>query len=163
MKTLLLIALIFCGLITSSQTVSSTLTTSQEALETFEKGWITLDYGSLKSEDKLNLIESWVGLKVLVAKENEANRLINEAATEAEKQAQIEKAAAERQAKIDYLITQGFKCDNSKEDWYLLYNQPKIFGANWRTQADYQISLSTGVDYFISIAYSLWQEILKNK
>jgi len=49
----------------------------------------------------------------------------------------------------------GYACDNSQADWYKLYNKPKVYGANWQGQADYQISISTGVSYFLNHAYNI--------
>ena len=161
MKTLILMVLVLIGLTSQAQD-SSTATVSSDALNTFESGWIILDYNSLSSTQKNNLIYTWVGLKVAVAKEDEANRLINEAQTAEEIAAQLAAIAAKRQQIIDYLTGYGFRCDNSQYDWYKLYNRPSVFGANWQVQADYQMSISTGVDYFLNIAYTLWKEFNKN-
>lgn len=55
-----------------------------------------------------------------------------------------------------YLCSEhGFRCDNSRQDWELLFNRPEISGANWITQANYHIAQSTGVDYFLNIARGL--------
>lgn len=145
-----------------SESTNNTSTVSAEALQTFENGWVTLDYNSLTNTQKNNLIYTWVGLKVAVTKENEANRLIMEAQTAEELAAQLAAIAAKRQQIIDYLTANGFRCDNSQYDWYKLYNRPSVFGSNWQAQADYQMSLSTGVDYFLNIAYTLWKEFNKN-
>ena len=36
------------------------------------------------------------------------------------------------------------------------------FGANWKAQADYQISISTGVDYFLQKVVEFWYEYVKD-
>jgi len=168
MKTLVFILLVLIGLttqakfVTDAGGVSNTSSVSAEALQTFENGWVTLDYNSMTTTQKQNMIITWVGLKVAVAKENESNRLIMEAQTVEELAAQLAAIAAKRQQIIDYLTAYGFRCDNSQYDWYKLYNRPSVFGSNWQAQADYQMSLSTGVDYFLNVAYTLWREFQKN-
>lgn len=155
MKTLLfsiLFALI--ALVSPAQTSTQT-TTAQEALKTFEDGFLSTNWNGMTNTQKNAFIIEHYKLKIAAAKEIDLNRV----------QAEAEQATltAQRKAQaITYLKNHGFKCDNSKEDWYKLYNRPRIFGANWQAQADYQISLSTGVDYFIAKAYELWEEFVKN-
>lgn len=162
MKTLIFLLTLVCSLIVSAQTSTNTTTVSQDALKTFEQGWITLDYNMLTNTQKNNLVYTWFGLKVAVAKELESNRLIAEAQTAEEEAAQLALIAAKRQQMITYLTNAGFRCDNSQYDWYKLYNRPSVFGSNWQAQADYQMSLSTGLDYFLNVAYTLWKEFNKN-
>lgn len=162
MKTTLLILFLFVCIASFGQTATNTSTVSQDALKTFEDGWITLDYNALTTTQKQNMILTWVGLKVAVAKELDSNRIILEAKTAEEQAAQLALQEARRQQIITYLIGQGFRCDNSQFDWYKLYNRPSVFGSNWQAQADYQMSLSTGVDYFLSVAYTIWKEFYKN-
>jgi hypothetical protein len=153
---------VLSGFASHAQTSSNTTTTSQDALATFESGWITLDYNALTTTQKQNLILTWVGLKVAVIKELDSNRIIAEALTAEEQAAQLALIAARRQQMITYLTNYGFRCDNSQYDWYKLYNRPSVFGSNWQMQADYQMSLSTGLDYFLNVAYTLWKEFVKN-
>ena len=163
MKQLFIVMLVVLAtLTTKAQTASNTTTTAQDALKTFESGWITLDYSALTNTQKNTLVYTWFGLKVAVAKELESNRLIYEAATAEEQAAQLAALEAKRQQIITYLQNYGFACDNSLSDWYKLYNRPAVFGSNWKAQADYQYSLSTGVDYFLQVAYSIWKEFYKN-
>lgn len=162
MKTLIFLLLFVCSVAVQAQTSTNTTTTSQDALSTFESGWITLDYNALTTTQKQSLILTWVGLKVSVVKELESNRIIAEALTAEEQAAQLALVEARRQQMITYLTNYGFRCDNSQYDWYKLYNRPSVFGNNWQAQADYQMSLSTGVDYFLQVAYTLWKEFVKN-
>lgn len=46
----------------------------------------------------------------------------------------------------------GFRCDNSRHDWELLFNRPVTYGDNWQTQVDVFVQKSTGVDYFLNVA-----------
>lgn len=161
MKTTLLALFLFVSVASFGQTATNTQTVSQDALKTFEAGWVTLDYNAMTSTQKLSHIQTWLGLKVQVAKELETNRQIQEAQTAQEIANQLALIEAKRQQMITYLMAQGFKCDNSLEDWYKLYNKPSVFGSNWKAQADYQMSLSTGIDYFLNVAYTLWKELNK--
>ena len=130
-------------------------TTAQEALKTFEDGWITINWGGMNATQKQSHVAQHYGLKIDAAKEIEANRV------EAEAQAVID-AEARRQQAITYLTNHGFACDNSLADWQRLYNHPAIFGDNWATQADYQFGLNKGLNYFLQTAYVLWEEYVKN-
>lgn len=130
-------------------------TTAQKALEDFEKTWLTTDWAVMTATQKQAHVASHYALKIAAAKEAEANRV------EAGNQAVIDNAARRQQA-ITYLQNHGFKCDNSPEDWNKLYNRPYIFGERWYIQSEYQQSISTGIDYFIQTAYSLWQQFVKN-
>ena len=130
-------------------------TTAQKALEDFEKTWLTIAWTTMTTTQKNTHIANHYALKIAAAKEIEANRV------ESENQAVIDNAAFRAKA-VTYLQNHGFAVDNSKADWDKLYNRPHIFGANWQAQSDYQQSISTGVDYFIQVAYGLWVEFVKN-
>jgi hypothetical protein len=130
-------------------------TIAQQALEDFEKGWLTTNWTGMTTTQKNTHIANHYALKIAAAKEIEANRVESEAE-------QVTLTEQRRQQAITYLQNHGFAVDNSKADWDKLYNHPKIFGANWQAQSDYQQSISTGVDYFIQVAYGLWQEFVKN-
>lgn len=129
-------------------------TTAQKALEDFEKTWLTIAWSTMTTTQKNTHIANHYALKIAAAKEIKANRIEAEAE-------QVALTAQRRQQAITYLQNHGFAVDNSQADWYKLYNRPRIFGANWQAQADYQMSLSTGVDYFIAKAYELWEEFVK--
>lgn len=122
------------------------------AQKAFEKTWLTLDWSALTAAQKQAHIIQHYGLMIASAKEAETNRVAGEAS-------QVTITANRKQQAITFLTTHGFACDNSQADWDKLYNRPKIFGANWKSQADYQFSISTGVDYFLNHAYALWMEI----
>ena len=129
---------------------------AQLALKAFEDGWITVNYAGKTAAQKTTYIQQHYGLKVDAAKEIEANRIADEAEAETHR-------LQRRQQAITYLTNHGFVCDDSLIDWQRLYNHPRIFGANWNEQAVYQKSISTGVDYFLNIAYQLWQEYIQNR
>ena len=131
-------------------------TTAQQALTDFEKAWLTIDWSAMTNTQKQTHVLNHYGLKIAAAKEIEANRI------ESENQAVIDNAAFKQKA-ITYLQNKGFAVDNSLSDWQKLYNHPRIFGANWMSMANYQFSQSTGIDYFIQVAYQLWQEFVNNK
>jgi len=130
-------------------------TTAQEALKAFEDGWITTDWAVLTANQKQTHIGQHYGLKIAAAKEIESNRI------EAEAQSELDRITRRQQA-ITYLTNKGFACDNSLADWQLLYNHPKIFGANWNEQAVYQFGLGKDLDYFLQTAYNFWVEYVKN-
>jgi inosine/xanthosine triphosphate pyrophosphatase family protein len=130
-------------------------TTAQKALEDFEKTWLTVNWTGMNATAKNTHIANHYALKIAAAKEVEANRV------ESENQAVIDNAARKQQA-ITYLTNHGFACDNSLVDWEKLYNHPKVFGANWAAQAQYQFSLGNDLDYFLQTAYSFWVEYVKN-
>lgn len=152
MKTLL-ISILFAlvALVSRAQT-----TTAQTALKTYEDGFIGINWTGMTAAQKNAFIAEHYRLKILAAKEIEANRLASEAQ-------QVTDNAARKQQIITYLKNHGFACDNSKADWDKLYNRPKVFGANWQAQSDYHQSISTGVDYFLNVAYGLWLEFVKNE
>ena len=129
-------------------------TTAQKALEDFEKTWLTINWATMTATAKITHVVNHCALKIAAAKEIEANRV------ESENQ-QIADNATRKQQTITYLRNHGFSVDNSKADWDKLYNRPHVFGANWQAQSDYQQSISTGVDYFIQVAYGLWLEFVK--
>lgn len=114
-------------------------TTAQEALKAFQEARKTL---SLISIDLAYLIQK-EKLEVAAEQEIEANRVETETA-------QIAQATQGRTDLINMLQQLGFSCDDSQTDWNKLYNFPEVYGANWQTQSDYQKSISTGVDYFLS-------------
>jgi len=139
-------------------------TIAQVALKAFEDGWLTTDWAVLTANQKQTHIGQHYGLKIAAAKEIEANRI------EAEQQALID-AETRRQQAITYLTGKGFACDNSLADWQLLYNHPKVFGANWNEQAVYQKSIAdakeaelagAGLDWFLQTAYNFWVEYVKD-
>ena len=131
-------------------------TIAQDALKTFEDGWLTTDWAAKTSAQKQTFVAQHYGLRIAAAKEIDANRIEDEAEAETQR-------LLRRQQAITYLQNHGFACDNSLADWQRLYNHPRIFGANWNEQAVYQKSISTGVDYFLNIAYQLWQEYIQNR
>jgi hypothetical protein len=118
-------------------------TTAQVALQTFEDSFKTINYTGMTAVQKQTFVLNHYALKIAAAKENEANRI------ESEGQA-ITDNETRKQALIVKLQAKGFLCDNSQADWYKFYNRPQVFGENWQDQADYQISISTGIDYFLS-------------
>jgi len=155
MKTLLfsiLFALI--ALVSQAQT-----TTAQDALKTYEDAFITTNWTGMTATQKNAFVAEHYRLKILAAKEIEANRVSDEA-----KQATAN--AARKQQIITYLKNHGFACNNDSTDWKKLYNHPRIFGQYWEKQARYQYQLSLtngGVDYFLNTAYGLWLEFVKNE
>ena len=126
--------------------------TAQKALTDFEATWLTTNWTALTATQKQTHVAQHYGLKIAAAKEIEANRIQSEAY-------EVTAAATRKQQAITYLTNHGFNCDNSKHDWDLLYNRPHIFGEKWEVQADYQRSISTGVDYFLNHAYNLWLQV----
>lgn len=146
---LILFALI--ALVSQAQT-----TTAQIALKSYEDGFLNTNWTGMTATQKNAFVAEHYRLKILAAKEIEANRVAAEAQ-------QATDNAARKQQIITYLKNHGFACDNSKADWDKLYNRPKVFGANWQAQSDYQQSISTGVDYFLNVAYGLWLEFVKNE
>lgn len=131
-------------------------TIAQEALKAFEDTYLTTDWTAMTATQKQVFIGQHYGLKIAAAKEIEANRIEAEAEAEAQR-------LLRRQQAITYLTNHGFACDDSLADWQRLYDHPQIFGENWNAQALYQKSISTGVDYFLNIAYQLWQEYINNR
>ena len=130
-------------------------TTAQKALEDFEKTWLTIAWATMTSTQKNTHIANHYALKIFAAKEIEANLV------EAENQT-LADAATKKQQAITFLQNHGFACDNGEADWDRLYNRPKYFGSNWKTTADYQRSISAGLDYFIFKAYEVWHIIQNN-
>jgi len=122
----------------------------------FEATWITLDWAVLTATQKQAHIAEHYRLQVESAKYFEAKRI------ESESQAEADRITRRNQA-ITYLTNKGFACDNSLADWQLLYNHPKVFGANWNEQAIYQNSLGRDLDYFLQTAYNFWVEYVKNE
>jgi hypothetical protein len=152
MKTLLFsILLAFVTLVSQAQTTSST-TTANTALKTFEDAWLSINYDGMTSAQKTTHIQNWVGLKIAAAKENDLNRINAETEATAAAAAQTAAEATAKQQYIDKLKSLGYLCDNSQADWYKLYNRPAIFGSTWQDKANYQKSISTGVDYFLSVS-----------
>lgn len=129
-------------------------TIAQEALKAFEDAYLTTDWAAKTAAQKQTFVAQHYELKIAATKEIEKNRI------EAEAEAEVQRLVRRQQA-ITYLTNHGFNCDDSLADWQKLYNHPQIFGANWNEQAVYQKSISTGVDYFLNIAYQLWQEYMK--
>ena len=123
--------------------------TAQTALADFEKAWLTINYVAMTDAQKTTHIQTHYDLKIKAAKEIEANRLESEAE-------QVTAQATQVTNQTNALKAIGFIGDNSQADWDKLYNRPKVFGANWQMQANYQKSISTGVEYFLNKA----QEIL---
>lgn len=129
-------------------------TIAQEALKAFEDSWVTLQWTVMTDAQRNTYLRQYLGLQVAEAKEKAANKL------EAEQQA-IADAEQRKQAVIEYLQSLGYMCDNSQEDWRKLYARPEIFGELWQDKADYQQSISPDVDYFISKAMEIWDELAK--
>jgi hypothetical protein len=127
-------------------------TTAQTALQTFEDSFKTVNFTGMTAAQKTTFIANLYALKIAAAKEIETNRI------ESETQA-VTDNETRKQALIVKLQAKGFLCDNSKADWYKVYNRPMIFGANWQKQADYQISISTGVYYFLNKVIELLDEL----
>ena len=129
-------------------------TTAQEALKAFEDSWVTLQWTQMTDAKRNTYLRQHLGLQIAARKEEEANKI------EAEQQAEIQ-AEQRRQNIINCLTSLGYQCDNSQADWQKLYNRPEIFGASWQEKADYQQSISPDVDYFISKAIEIWDELIK--
>lgn len=131
--------------------------TAQEALKTFMnyRKTSTVAWSSLTSAQKQAHILEREGLEIAAEREIYQNQLESEAQA-------VTDAQTRRQQAITYLTNHGFACDNSLSDWQKLYNHPKIFGANWGEQAQYQFDLGKDLDYFISVAYGFWVEYVKN-
>lgn len=123
-------------------------TIAQDALKTFEDGWTTTGWEAMSETQKTAHIIQHYGLKIAAAKEIQTNHI-------AEQTQQTESESARLTAISNALSALGYDCDNSQADWYKLYNKPKVYGANWQGQADYQISISTGVSYFLNHAYNI--------
>lgn len=121
----------------------------------FESTWITLDWTAMTTAQKQAHILEHYRLQIESAKYFEQQRIDSEAQAQAD-------AQTRRQQAINYLTNKGFACDNSLSDWQKLYNHPKIFGSNWQAQAQAQFDLGKDLDYFLSVAYQLWQEYVKN-
>lgn len=134
-------------------------TTAQDALKTYEDNWkkqSSLDaFNVATAANRAAYLATWMEKKMAAAIEIEANRIEAEAA-------QATADANRKALYISKLKARGFACDNSTADWYKLYNRPHIFGANWKAQADYQISISTGVDYFLQKVVEFWYEYVKD-
>jgi len=119
----------------------------QTLYQDFLKKQMQLDYDWEKLSDEEKSIENdtYTRLKIAASKELLRNTY------EAEQQ-----DAINNQIRLDNiknsLIAKGFACDNSIEDWYKLFNKPEIFGANWQSQADYEFSISSGLEYFLNKA-----------
>jgi hypothetical protein len=118
-------------------------TIANTSLQTFEDSFKTVNFTGMTAAQKTTFIANHYALKIAAAKENEANRL------ESETQSIIDNENR-KQAFITKLKSKGFICDNSQADWHKVYNRPQIFGASWKKQADYQMSISTGIDYFLN-------------
>jgi hypothetical protein len=128
-------------------------TTANTALQTFEDTFKTVNYTGMTAAQKQTFVLNHYALKIAAAKENEANRIESEGQ-------QVIDSASRKQVFITKLQAKGFLCDNSQADWYKVYNRPEIFGKNWQNQADYQISISTGVDYFLNKVRELVEQFL---
>lgn len=128
-------------------------TTAQEALQQFEDAWLTLQWETMTDARRNIYLRDHLGLQIAARKEAEANKL------EAEQQAEIN-AQQRKQNIIEYLTALGYLCDNSQQDWRKLYNRPHIFGELWQEKADYQQSISPDIDYFISKAMEIWDELV---
>jgi hypothetical protein len=129
-----------------------TTTTAQEALKAFEDSWVTLQWTTMTDARRNIYLRDHLGLQIAARKEAEANKL------EAEQQAEIN-AQQRKQAIIEHLQSLGYTCDNSQQDWQKLYARPEIFGELWQEKADYQQSISPDIDYFISKAMEIWDEL----
>jgi hypothetical protein len=125
---------------------------AQTALQQFEDNFKTVDWTAKTAAQKQTFVLQHYGLKIDAAKEIEANRI-------AEESKQVTNNAARKTKLVEQLKSRGYACDNSKEDWYKVYDRPHIFGANWQKQAEYQMSISTGPDYFINTVINLIEEI----
>lgn len=134
-------------------------TTAQDALKTYEGNWKKQSslaaFNVATAANRAAYLCQWMEKKMAAAIEIESNRIEEEAA-------QATADANRKALYISKLKSKGFACDNSTADWYKLYNRPHIFGEHWQTQADYQISISTGVDYFLQKVVELWWEYVKD-
>ena len=117
-------------------------------LKAFEDSWTITVWEAMSDTQKTAHIHQHYGLKIASAKEAQANHI-------AEQTQQTESESTRLTAITNALSALGYACDNSQADWYKLYNKPKVYGANWQGQADYQISISTGVSYFLNHAYNI--------
>lgn len=117
-------------------------------LKAFEDDWGTTDWIGMTATQKNDYIIEHYRLLIASAKEAQDNLI--------EQQTQQSASESARLTAISNALTAlGYACDNSQSDWYKLYNKPKVYGANWQGQADYQISISTGVSYFLNHAYNI--------
>jgi hypothetical protein len=128
-------------------------TIAQKALNDFEDSFKTINYTGMTAAQKTTFISNHYALKIAAVKETEANRIESEAQS-------IIDIENRKQLAISKLQTKGFNCDNSQSDWYKVYNRPEIFGVNWQKQADYQMSISPGVDYFLNKVRELIDQYL---
>lgn len=127
-------------------------TTTQDALKAFEDSWVTLQWTAMTDAQRNTYLRQYLGLQIAAKKEEEANKV------ESDRIAEIA-AQQRKQSILDYLTSIGYLCDNSKEDWRKLFNRPHIFGETWAEKADYQQSISPGIDYFINKAIEIWDEL----
>lgn len=123
-------------------------TIKQDALQAFVGNWTTTSWDTMTDAQKTTHIFQHYALKIAAAKEIQDNQI-------AEQTQQSESETAWLITISNALTAIGYACDNSQSDWYKLYNKPKVYGANWQVQADYQISISTGVSYFLKHAYNI--------
>jgi len=158
MKTLLFITLILIVSLSQAQTISSTVTVAQKALNDFKTAELSVNFDAMTTTQLATYLKTEKKLEVAVQKEINAAKVIADAELANQLAAQIAVDEARKQQIITYLKNHGFLVDNSETDWYKLYNRPVIFGDTWENQANYQISISTGIDYFINKAYELWKE-----
>ena len=150
-KLFILIFIVLGTLVSKAQTTSGT-TTQNAALKAFEDAFVSTDWAAKTTAQQDEFNRAWTGLKIAAAKEAEANRLAAIAAqTAADQAAQTAQIAAKNEL-IAKLQTLGYLCDNSQTDWRKLYNRPEMFSSTWQATADYQHSISTGVDYFLQEA-----------
>lgn len=155
MKNILFLILLICSISVSAQTTTGT-TTQSAALKAFEDAFLTTDWAAktITEQDAFN--RTWTGLKIAAAKEAETNRIATIAEKTAAEQSAQTAATTAKNEFIAKLKSLGYLCDNSQTDWNKLYNRPEMFSSTWQVTADYQHSISTGIDYFLLKA----QEIL---
>ena len=155
MKNILFSILLILSISVSQAQTTSSTTTQSAALKVFEDAFITTDWSAKTTTEQDAFNRQWTGLKIAVAKENEVNRLAALNDQTAQQQAEQAALLAVKNLLIAKLQSLGYLCDNSATDWNKLYNNPALFGTNWQTQATYQKSISTSVDYFLSQAQSI--------
>ena len=155
MKKLFILILIVLETIASQAQTSSGTTTQNAALKEFEDAFLMTDWAAKTTAEQDAFNRQWTGLKIAAAKEAEANRLAAIAEQMAAEQAAQNAATAARNELIAKLQTLGYLCDNSQTDWRKLYNRPEMFSSTWQITADYQHSISTGIDYFLAKAQDI--------
>lgn len=158
MRTLLFsILLALITLVSQAQTATSTTTTgpAQTELRNFEADFKATGWSTMTVQHRTDFVFEHYRLKIAAAKEADVERINAEAAAAQEAAAQAAAATTARQQFIDKLKSLGYLCDNSQTDWDKLYNRPEMFSSIWQAQANYQKSISPGIDYFLQQAQQI--------